>query len=496
MRKRMLSILLCLAMTGSMLAGCGSGTSSDTDSKDAQTVEESEADSTEESQGVSIEVETTDEGGYQVNTELDLTEEVTLDIYGPGTFSEADDTTDLISGLTKPGYNAIIERWNELYPNVTLNITPIPWDNWSAAITTACLDGQVDVILHGATLTDLAEDLTPYLEADPEYSEQVYALAWRNNPEDISEMIPTGVPTVLAPVTIWVDTEKFEHFGVELPEDDWTYDDLLALAGELTGTDPVTGEQVYGFQFPWAGGGNEPFNHFLIAQNYGAEIFEYGVSVQESTVNYECEESIQAFQMIADLAQCASPESKEGVSVTYALDGTNNWAIAGGNSGVADYFTMQANGLEGRYVAYNLPVGETGEFEGIPSPGDFDQNISIYKESDSKEWAWEFIKFMTTDEVAVNYIAGNLNLPNNVAGKEIMSTIVDERTANVLDRAYATMPEKYACSGCAAYNYSQFGPVPSNLATAVYDVINGYKTPEEAAEFMQDGVDEYISTLE
>ena len=67
--------------------------------------------------------------GYQVNQELLASEGTTLTLYGPGVFTEtgADGSIDLISGVEKIGYNVLIERWNELYPNCELVIEATSW---------------------------------------------------------------------------------------------------------------------------------------------------------------------------------------------------------------------------------------------------------------------------------------------------------------------------------------------------------------------------------
>lgn len=194
--------------------------------------------------------------GYQVNEELAAAESTTLNVYGAGIFTTtgADGAIDLISGREIPGYNELLARWNELYPNCEVVIEAIPWDNWQANITTACLGGEVDVIAHGATMIDLTEDLAPYIEAEEGYSDQICATAPRIATDDMSKYKISGMCIRVTPMVVWLDKEKFENFGVELPEDGWVYDDMLALAEQLTGTDPVTGEESYGIQYYDAGG--------------------------------------------------------------------------------------------------------------------------------------------------------------------------------------------------------------------------------------------------
>nr|WP_305135185.1 hypothetical protein [uncultured Acetatifactor sp.] len=71
--------------------------------------------------------------------------------------------------------------------------------------------------------------------------------------------------------------------------------------------------------------------------------------------------------------------------------------------------------------------------------------------------------------------------------------IIDERTADVMNRAMSTMPENFNGSTNDNFNNVSFGSVTANLTTAVDDVINGRQTAEEAAEFMQGTVEEFLS---
>lgn len=439
-----------------------------------------------------------DEGGYQINTDLDLETEITLDIVGPGLFEHGEEgTTDLVSGLFIPGWNAIEERWNELYPNVKLNFNICPWSDWQASITTACLDGQADIIMHGASLPDLTEDLGPYLEADPDFTSQIMALASRRTAEHPSEYKVSGISVYTAPIIMWLDTEKFEHFGVDLPADDWTIDDLIDIASKLTGTDPVTGEECYGIKLPFTGQGNIFFNHMWFAYGTGAKIFNYGDTMADSSVDYTSEQSVKAFQIIADLAQYESPESKEGVAITDTIDGSNDWAMWGTNFAISSVLEMKAAGIEeGRYVAYNMPVISEGEHAGKPMPYFGDINIAMYNQSDAKEWVWEFIKFMNTDDVALQWVADQLVYPNNIKAAEKLESILDERTLSCYEYAMANLPdENFNGSTNDNFNNVSFGPVTATLTTAVDDVINGRITAEEAAQTMQDTVDEYLATV-
>ena len=111
------------------------------------------------------------------NNGLDPNEKVTLHLYGTANFIDvgAEGTIDLVSGVEMPGYNELIAAWNEKYPNVEVVVETCPWDNWITSIQTAVLSGGVDIILHGATLTELCEPLDPYLQRDSEYADKLFA---------------------------------------------------------------------------------------------------------------------------------------------------------------------------------------------------------------------------------------------------------------------------------------------------------------------------------
>lgn len=437
-------------------------------------------------------------GGYQVNEELAALEGQKLNVYGPGIFSigGAEGSVDLLTGVEIPSYNVIIERWNELYPNCELTIEAIPWDSWQTNITTACLSGEVDIISHGATMIDITEDLAPYLEAEPEYREQIYQTASRITTDDMSKYKVSGISVAVSPIAVWLDKEKFEHYGIELPSADWTYEDMLSLAEQLTGTDPVTGEQTYGFQYYAAGTANLWYNHSWWANYLGADIFQYNTNIKDTVVDYTCEASIQAFQMAADLAQYAAPEVREGVSVNTTIDGTNSWAMFANSGYTTDWKNIAASGLEDRYVCINLPICQEGRYAGLPIPCGGDNNIAIYNGSDNKELAWEFVKFMTTDEVAVEWVADQLMIPNNSAGMEYVKELLPEHVVSVVDYVMGSVPENYNDATNYVFNSVSFGPTTNNMITAVDNVINAYMTAEEAAQLMQDGIDEFLASVE
>lgn len=439
-----------------------------------------------------VEIETNIKtSGYKVNEAIDQSKEVTLSIIGPGTFSSGEDgVKDIVTGLKRPGYKEIVDRWHEFYPNCALKIEDIPWDNYTSVLTAAGQDGSADILIHG-TILGLAEDLGPYLEADPEYAAQLYSdtvywLRMTSHSEDDQIM---GIAHTLLPAAVWCDKEIFEHYGVELPAEDWTYDDLLEIAEKLTGTDPVTGEETYGIQYYEPDSGNVGFNWCHAAYGVGASVITLGDTPADATANYVSEESIKGFQILADMAKFASPECIEGIAVMQALNGTNNWAMLISEEIITEAIVLNKGEFKDRYQVVNMPVCTAGEYEGVPTPWCGAVALCMANTSDVKDYAWEFIKFMTTDEFAVSWTAAQGSLCNNVAAIDSLGELLTEDQMKVFDRAMGTLPATYNNAWNSLKHPKLSASAWPAQVTAVQNVFKGIMTPEEAAQSIQDAWD-------
>ena len=324
-------------------------------------------------------------------------EKVTLRLYGTANFIDVgpDGMIDLVSGVEMPGYNELIAAWNEKYPNVEIIVETCPWDNWIASITTAVQGGDVDIILHGATLTELCEPLDPYLEKDAAYADMLFATENRRF-GDLSKTMVSGIQYVIEPSIAYIDLEILEHYGVEAPTADWTWEDLIAIAEACTGTDPVTGNDTYGVQLCYTHNQNIFQNYYQLAMAYGATPITYGATAAESTVDFSDPAVARAFADIERLAACCAPNVREGANVVVDLAADNNAAIRWRTLAYDQYRKIVAAGIEDRFLFLPLPVVEEGPMAGSQSTYFGSYNMAIANNSKNKDWAWEFIKWMTT----------------------------------------------------------------------------------------------------
>lgn len=422
-------------------------------------------------------------------------EEVVLNVVGPIIFNSYDDVTDPETGAVTPGYHVIEERWNELYPNVKINWDICPGDGWTSYVTTAAMDGKCDVMLHGAYCADMAEDLTPYFEADPEYDEQMMVKVYNKRSDNTQETICAGVACDVSPINFYIDTEKFKNFGVEIPDENWTLDDLLSLAEKLTGTDPVTGEMSYGLQLPFAGHPMLAHNMTMTAKAMGGTLINWGTDLASTTFNYDSELGIAAFEYIEKLVPYLNPASSDGtvIGCYTTFDGENDWAIAANSASYQSGYDIKQNGFSGRYLCYTFPVIGTGDLAGIPAPSVADYNLAICKDSTQKDWAWEFIKFYTSDPVCTDWAAQKFMWNNCVDRQEDLKEVLDEQTVETIMRTLKSVPAGWSMASNDCYDDSLLGATQAEIRSCIEEIVQGRMTPEEAAASVQAQAEEFVS---
>lgn len=148
----------------------------------------------------------------------------------------------------QPAIEANIEAFNELYPNITVNLDVTPWgDYWTKIQTQASSDTLPDLFwLNGpnfqlyasngkvAPITSLVDgghlDLADY----PSALVDLYNL----------DGVQYGVPKDFDTIGLWYNTALFAQAGVEEPTADWTWDDLSEAAGAIS--DALGSQGVYG----------------------------------------------------------------------------------------------------------------------------------------------------------------------------------------------------------------------------------------------------------
>lgn len=296
--KRKMKAVAALSLAAVMLlAGCGS--SKGTQDGGSAAAADTAADTAEQQAGT--ETAASDSG-----------EKIVIRVVGP--MENENDTTNPVTKQTVRGYYVIKELYEAEHPNVELQLTGIPWDSWQAKLTTVAAANQVDVVVHGASIVDIVEDLTPYAEKDGEFLDGLllkysYRRADKSN---YTELVPTGIPITAAATSIMYDKKIFDDYGLDYPDETWTWEDVLDAAKKMTGTDPVTGEQTYGYYID--GASSDWIGRSLIGYYFSKDtkVIEYADKQMDTKVNYTSPEALKGFEFVNELAKTCPKGFLEG----------------------------------------------------------------------------------------------------------------------------------------------------------------------------------------
>ena len=178
-------------------------------------------------------------------------------------------------------YYEIADAFMEEYPGIEIEVMGTPWGEWSTRFVTMAAAGQMpDVIwfiagqpglrLDVNNWADQLVDLSPFMEemgTDDFISESLLDAATVDG-----RLV--GLPYEFNNILLFYNKEMFDEAGLDYPNEDWTWDDLLEAGKVLTKEDGSQYGLVWS-QFEdhivLAGGGTPMFNEDATAANYNTE---------------------------------------------------------------------------------------------------------------------------------------------------------------------------------------------------------------------------------
>ena len=258
MRKKLISLLLTGVLTASLLAGCGS---TDNSAASENTAAAEETASAEEAQEV-------------------------VDLAGTETTEEAVEITYAnfnASGGNEETLQKMYEAFHEEYPNITVNIETIGYDDYFTQMQTRvaggtapdCYELNIENFAAYANKGVLAE-LTGI---DTSGYNATALNAFSVNGKQY------GVPGNFSNVVLIYNKDLFDQAGVSYPTDDWTWDDAMDACEKIS----ALGDDIYGIYQPIT------FNEFFkVAAQYGGGVLN--ADKTEFTINSE--ENLKAVTMM------------------------------------------------------------------------------------------------------------------------------------------------------------------------------------------------------
>jgi multiple sugar transport system substrate-binding protein len=341
-------------------------------------------------------------------------------------------------------------------PDVTVNVTPVPWDAAHDRIVNAIAGGEVpDVTMVGTTwMGEFAAlgglDPTPS-NIDPS---QFFEGAWNTTVVDgTSYAVPWYVETRL----LYYRTDLAEEGGVTEPPATW--DDLKALAEGIQ-----TAGAQYGINLQPGGTGSWQTYMPFFWQAGGEILDEAG----EFTLDSEaCVEALTFYDSFFE----------EGLTAPAAADVPVEGEFANGNVGsfvsgpwMIGIITDAGADPETWTVAHQ-PTEEAGtSFVG-------GANLAVLSDADNKAAGWAFIEYLSQPEVQVTWYDTVSDLPS------VQSAWEDEALSG--DPLLSAFGDQLA-DAKAPPSIATWEEVAAEIDTVIEQVTVGDMAPEEGCTAMQE----------
>lgn len=199
-----------------------------------------------------------------------------------------------------------------------------------------------------------------------------------------------GLPPQLLPKALFYNKDLFDKYSIPYPEDQMTWEEVLQLAGRFPVEDGVNGLYM------------KDFNTFVeaLSRSYSLSM----VNVKDLRVTINTDSYNRMFNMILDAHQ-------SGAVVMPGLDAldVNDPFVTGASAMTMDYYYYinnnigrakieQGNKLHLNWDVVTAPVNET--HREISPYFHLVAIFSVQAKSEQKQAAWEFVKFVNSEEFA------------------------------------------------------------------------------------------------
>lgn len=362
-----------------------------------------------------------------------------------------EDSTDAVTGITSPGIARLEAAFEAANPAIDLVIINIPWGEGASGYapkTEAMIRANESCLYEMPGVAAFARrglvvDLSKLIEADTDFNNvwgpQLTTLRiW--GPDN-----PAGlyyIPNNTGERVIHWDATLFEHHGVEPLSKNPTLDEIAEKAKLLTGTDPVTGQQTYGY---WYQGKYAVWQYMAIAHAMGAN---WGSVAPDGkmTVNWNPPEFLKALEWFVDLSKYAPAGAlaSDGMPEGFLSDENVVAIIPEGEQGYFIQPLIANPDLQQRFrTAFNLRGSDGVGGLNTVSP------LAMAASCEHKDAAWTALKWLAgSAEAQRYYFESNGRLPVSDLGAEALPQIAAFPDGDVVltQPQYAEAPYPWAAA--------------------------------------------------
>lgn len=307
---------------------------------------------------------------------------------------------DPITGRKTIGLNEFIEKqFKPRYPNITLEIYQVPWENAQAKQTAMLQSGDVDILYSGGAFAaqwmeqGYLRDIEDLIANDPTFDESIYLSGiWNSSYSVISyDGVRFGLPAVLGKRLVIYDKKLFDDWGVEYLSENPTPEEILEKAKKMTGENPVTGEQNYGLHF--SGNSLNQSTFVALTHAFGAVGAEGSLSdLKNIKWRLTDPEMVKVMEWLKEASTLPPIEFLNGQGAENFGTEMNNIAIGidhTGGTAMAEYLENNNKEILDRFEAV-LNLGPNGEGWVAMDP------FVMAKDAQNVEASWEVMKFFTS----------------------------------------------------------------------------------------------------
>ena len=396
------------------------------------------------------------------------------------------DTTDAATGAVKPGIDKLEAAFEAANPNIDLVITNIAWGEGAtgyAPKTEAMVKANQSCLyeMPGAASyarRGLLQNLDDLVAADKDFKN-----VWGKQLETDKIWGPDKKALYYIPnntgerVFNW-DATIFADYGVEPLSKNPTLDEIAAKAKALTGTDPKTGKETFGYYYQ---GKYAVWQFLSIAHAMGAN---WGAVDQSGkmTVNWNTPEYLKALQWFVDISKYAPKGAlaSDGMPDGFLSDDNVVAIIPEGEQGYFIQPLIANPDLQKRFrSSFNLRGADGVGGVATISP------LAMAASCENKDAGWTALKWLAgAAEAQAYYFNASGRLPTSDAGAQAIPAIAAFPDGDVV----LTQPQFAE----APYPWAADQPRWS-LQTALEAALAGTLSPADALAQAQKETDAWLA---
>ncbi len=396
------------------------------------------------------------------------------------------DTTDAVTGAVSPGIDKLQAAFEAANPDIDLVITNIPWGDGATGYTPkteamvqanqSCLyemPGAASFAKRG-----LLQNLDELIAGDKDFKN-----VWGKQLDTDKVWGPDAQHLYYIPdntgerVFNW-DSTIFADYGVAPLSKNPTLDEIATKAKAMTGTDPKTGKQTYGY---WYQGKYTVWQFLSIAHSMGANWGSID-GKGKMTVNWNTPTYVKALQWLVDMSKYAPAGAlaSDAMPDGFLSDDNVVGIIPEGEQGYFIQPLIANPDLQARFrSSFNLrgPDGLGGVATITP--------IAMAASCPDKDAAWTALTWLAgAPEAEAYYFQASGRLPSADTGAQAVPALSKFPDADVV----LTQPQFAEAPYPWAADQPRF-----SLQNAIEAAISGTATPADALVQAQKEVDDWLA---